>query len=235
MEEQEEGGRRGGPPARVTATRGMNRFTWDMRYPNAVEFPGLIMWAASTRGPAAPPGRYQVRVTAGGATKTHDFEIRRNAAVPGVTDADLQAQFALAMQINQRVSEANRAVIRIRSIKEQIADRMGKSNDAPLKTTGQSLIDKLTAVEGEIYQHRLRSGQDPLNYPIRLNNKLAALQGTVESGDYRPTDQAQTVFKELSSRLDQELARLDALVTKDLTAFNRSLEAAGQAPIKDGE
>jgi photosystem II stability/assembly factor-like uncharacterized protein len=232
MEEGEEGPRRGGPAPRVTATKGMNRFTWDMRYPNAVDFPGMIMWAASTRGPAAPPGRYQVRVTAAGVTKTQDFEIRRNAAVPGVTDADLQAQFTLARQISERVSEANRAVIRIRSLKQQITERTGKAGSADIKTAGQALTDKLTAVEGEIYQHRLRSGQDPLNFPIRLNNKLAALQGTVESGDYRPTDQALAVFKELSGRLDRELARLDGLVKTDLAAFNTLLEGAGLAVVK---
>ena len=229
-EEGEEGPRQG-PPARVTGAKGMNRFTWDMRYPNAVEFPGLIMWAASTRGPMAPPGKYQVRVTAGGAAKTQDFEIRRNAA-SGATDADLQAQFTLARQISERVSDANRAVIRIRDIKEQITDRIGKAGDASLKADGQTLIEKLTDVEGEIYQHRLRSNQDPLNYPIRLNNKLAALQGTVESGDYRPTDQSLAVFKELSGRLDKQLARLDALVTSDLAAFNKLLEAAGLVEIK---
>jgi len=210
----------------------MNRFTWDMRYPNAVEFPGLIMWAASTRGPMAPPGRYQVRVTAAGATKTQEFEIRRNAAVPGVTDADLQAQFTLARQISDRVSEANRAVIRIRDVKQQIADRIGKANDAAVKSGAQSFADKLTEVEGEIYQHRLRSSQDPLNYPIRLNNKLAALQGTVESGDYRPTDQSVAVFKELSTRLDKQLARLEALLKTDLATLNTSLTAAGLQAIK---
>jgi photosystem II stability/assembly factor-like uncharacterized protein len=231
--EAEEGdeGPRQGPAARVTATKGMNRFTWDMRYPNAVEFPGLIMWAASTRGPMAPPGRYQVRITAGGAAKTQDFEIRRNAAVRGVTDADLQAQFTLARQISDRVSDANRAVIRIRDLKGQIADRLTKTSDASLKSAGASLTEKLTDVEGEIYQHQLRSSQDPLNFPIRLNNKLAALQGTVESGDYRPTDQAYAVFKELSARLDKQLARLDALVKGEVAAFNKSLAAAGQPPI----
>jgi photosystem II stability/assembly factor-like uncharacterized protein len=231
--EAEEGdGPRQAAPARVTAAKGMNRFTWDMRYPNAFEFPGLIMWAASTRGPMAPPGRYQVKVTANGVTRTQDFEIRRNAAVPGSTDADLQAQFTLARQISERVSEANRAVVRIRELKEQITDRIGKANDAAIKSTGQSLVDKLTDVEGEIYQYRLRSNQDPLNYPIRLNNKLAALQGTVESGDYRPTDQSYAVFKELSGRLDKQLARLEALTKTDLAAFNTALEAAGQPPVK---
>jgi len=235
-EEGEEGGFRFQQAApRVGNAKGMNRFIWDMRYPNAREFPLMIFWAASTRGPAAPPGRYQVRVTAAGLTRMQDFEIQRNPSVKTVTDADLQAQFALAMQISERVSEANGAVMRIRDFKQQIADRTGKSSDATLKSSGQALVEKLTEVEGEIYQHRLRSGQDPLNYPIRLNNKLAALQGTVESGDYRPTDQSYAVFKELSGRLDKQLARLEALVKSDVAALNAALTAAGLAPLKDSK
>jgi hypothetical protein len=125
--------------------------------------------------------------------------------------------------------------VRIRGIKTQIADRIGKASDPSIKSAGETLAARLTDVEGEIYQHRNRSSQDPLNYPIRLNNKLAALQGTVESGDYRPTDQSIAVFKELSARLDAQLGRLDALVKSDIPAFNRQLTAAGLDPIKTSE
>jgi photosystem II stability/assembly factor-like uncharacterized protein len=221
------------PVARVTGKKGMNRFTWDMRYPNAREFPGLIMWAGNTRGPQAPPGRYDVRVSAAGISRTQQFEIRRNAAVPNVTDADLVEQFRLARQINEKVSTANDAVVRIRNIKSQIAERMGKTRNAATKKAGDGLTGRLTDVEGEIYQYRNRSSQDPLNYPIRLNNKLAALQGIVESGDYKPTAQSYEVFTQLSARLDNELARLDALVKGELSAFNRQLTAAGLEPVKD--
>ena len=221
------------PVARVTGKKGMNRFTWDMRYPNAREFAGLIMWAGNTRGPQAPPGRYHVRVSAAGISRTQQFEIRRNAAVPNVTDADLVAQFTLARQINEKVSTAHDAVVRIRSIKSQIAERTGKSRNAALKKAGDGLSGRLTDVEGEIYQYRNRSSQDPLNYPIRLNNKLAALQGIVESGDDKPTAQSYEVFKQLSARLDKELARLDALVKGELAAFNRQLSAARLEPVKD--
>jgi photosystem II stability/assembly factor-like uncharacterized protein len=234
-EGEQGGGRgRGGPPARVSGRQGMNRFTWDMRYPNAREFPGMILWAGSTRGPQAPPGRYRVTLTAGGVSKTQDFEIRRNPAVPAVTDADLQEQFTLARQINDRVTAANEAVLRIRSIKSQIAERNAKASDPKITSAGESLSTRLTEVEGEIYQHRNRSNQDPLNYPIKLNNKLAALQGIVESGDARPTDQSYAVFKELSGRLDKELGRLEALVRSDLPALNALLTGAGLDPIKDG-
>ena len=231
--EEEEGGGRGGPVARVTNRQGMNRFTWDMRGANAREFPGLIMWAANTRGPLVPPGEYTVRVTASGITKSQAFAIRRNPAIPNVTDADLVEQFRLAQRINEKVSVANGTVVRIRSLKDQIADRLGKTSNAALKKAGESFSGQLTDIEGEIYQHRNRSSQDPLNFPIRLNNKLAALQGIVESGDYKPTDQSVAVFTELAGRLDREVARLEALLKSELAALNKRLAAARLEPIKD--
>jgi photosystem II stability/assembly factor-like uncharacterized protein len=232
--DEEGGGGRGGPPARVTVKQGMNRFSWDMRYPSARDFPGLIMWAGSTRGPLAPPGKYQVKLTVEGVSKTQDFAIRRNAAVTAVTDADLLEQFKLARAINEKVGAANEAVLRIRNLKTQIADRSGKSNNQPLKSAAQSLTEKLTDVEGEIYQYRNRSSQDPLNYPIRLNNKLAALQNIVESGDHKPTDQSYTVFKDLSSRLESQFAKLDALAKTDLSNLNKLLAEQKLDPIQDG-
>ena len=208
----------------------MNRFVWDMRYASAKDFPNMIMWAGSTRGPLAPPGTYQVRLTASGETETQSFAISRNPNVPGLTDADLAEQFTLALQIRDKVTQANEAVIRIRSVKDQVADRVKQwaatQKDRKLSKAamlGDALTTKLTAIEGEIYQYRNRSSQDPLNYPIKLNNKLAALQGVVEGGDGKPTEQSYTVFKELSSRLDAELAKLDAVLKADLPAFNKEI------------
>jgi hypothetical protein len=222
-------------PARVPVQQGLNRFVWDTRYPDATTFPGLIMWAGSVRGPMAPPGQYQVRLTAAGGpgaphTKTQSFSIVRSPRI-AATDADLQAQFTLARQINARVGAANDTVIRIRSLKDQIADRSAKANDAKIKAAGEALAARLTDVEGQIYQYRNRSSQDPLNFPIRLNNKLAALQGIVEAGDNRPTDQSHAVFKELSDRLDAQLARLEALIKTDLAAFNTQTKRKKLAPV----
>jgi hypothetical protein len=210
------------PPPRVAVKQGLNRFVWDMRYPDARDFTGIILWAGSTRGPLTPPGQYQVRLTAAGQTKTQPFTIVRSPLVRA-SDADLHAQFALAKQISDKLSAANAAVVRIRELKTQIADRLTKTKDTRLAGAGGALTQKLTEVEGEIYQYRNRSSQDPLNFPIRLNNKLAALQGIVESGDAKPTDQAYAVFTELTSQLDRQLARLDALVAGELVSFNREL------------
>jgi hypothetical protein len=226
------------PPPRVAVKQGLNRFVWDTRYPDAKDFPGLIMWAGSVRGPAAPPGQYQVRLTATGAfggvqsaqTKTQPFAIVRNPKISS-TDADLHEQFRLASQISAKVTTANEAVLKARSIKEQVSDRATKAKDAKITSAAEALNGRLTDVEGEIYQYRNRSSQDPLNFPIKLNNKLAALQGIVESGDYKPTDQSYEVFKDLSAQLDKQLNRLDGIVKDDLATFNQQLARKKIDPV----
>jgi hypothetical protein len=122
-------------------------------------------------------------------------------------------------------------VVRIRALKTQIAERAEKASDAKIAAAADALASKLTDVEGEIYQYRNRSSQDPLNFPIKLNNKLAALQGIVESGDYKPTDQAYAVFKDLSAQLDRQLARLDAIVAGDLNGFNALIGKKKLPPV----
>jgi hypothetical protein len=191
------------------------------------------MWAGNVRGPLAPPGTYQVRLTALGETKNASFEIARDPRLTGVSDADLQEQFKLALQIRDRLSQANGAVQRIRALKDQITARRDEAGDARVTGAAETLTTKLTDVEGEIYQFRNQSNQDPLNFPIKLNNKVAALMGVVESGDGRPTEQAYVVFRELSAKLDAELTRLGDLVKTELPAFNRLLTGRKLRPVVD--
>jgi photosystem II stability/assembly factor-like uncharacterized protein len=231
-EGEEEGGGRGGPPARVTTKAGMNRFQWDMRHAPGRDFPGLIMWAAQNRGPVALPGTYQVKVTAGGATQTRPLTIAKDPRT-NVSDADLQAQFTLATEIRDKTTAANETVLRIRHLKAQAKDRAEKGKNAKLTAAGEAFQTALTAIEGEIYQYRNQSNQDPLNYPIKLNNKIAALQGIVESADGKPTAQSYEVFKELSARLDAQFAKLTAALKADLPALNKLVASRKLAAIKD--
>ena len=212
---------------------GLTKFTWDLRYPGHTTFPGMILWSAGNQGPMSVPGPYQVRLTADGKTFTESFTIAKNPLYADVSQADLEAQFALAMQVRDRTSAANEAVIRIRDIRKQADDRLKQAGKegARLAPAADALKAKLAAVEEEIYQVRNQSGQDPLNFPIKLNNRLAALRRSVETGDARPTDAAYVVFKELSAELDAQLARLAEIERTDLAAFNRRLQAAKLPPI----
>jgi hypothetical protein len=213
------------PPPPPTVHAGLNRFEWDLRYPGATDFEGMIIWSARpTRGPKAPPGRYQARVTTGDHTQTVSFDVVMDPRLKGVTSEDLQEQFELASQIRDKTSTANEAVIRIREIRDQVNDRMEGSADERLQSSAKSLLDKMAEIEQELYQVKNRSNQDPLNFPIKLNNRLASLRRSVENGDARPTDGAYKVFEELSAELEGHLRNLASVLDTDLPAVNRELE-----------
>jgi photosystem II stability/assembly factor-like uncharacterized protein len=226
-----QGGRgRGGPPA-VSLQPGVNRVNWNLTYPGATTFPGMILWGASTNGPAAVPGTYQVRLTVDGQPQAQPLVVRRHP-LRSATDADLKEQFDLAIRIRDKVSEANQAVIDIRLVKEAVAERTAKSPDRGLEAAAGTLTKNLTAVEEAIYQTRNQSGQDPLNFPIRINNRIASLNRVVNNGDGKPIGAAYEILKEVSAELKVETDRLAQVLAKDLAAFNVEATRLGLVPIE---
>jgi len=149
----------------------------------------------------------------------------------GVTLADLQEQFGLAVKIRDRTSAANEAVIRIREVRGQVEDRLQQSNDRQLAEAAERLLAGIGAVEEDLYQVRNRSRQDPLNFPIKLNNRLASLRRSVENGDARPTDAAYVVFEELAAELDAHLVILRGQWDSGLAELNRILRRLGLEPV----
>jgi hypothetical protein len=207
----------------VVKKAGMNRFVWNMRYPDADDFPGMIMWAGTTAGPSAAPGTYQVRLTVGERSLTESVEIRKDPRIPA-TDADLREQFDFLIRIRDRVSEANDAVKRIRDIRGQMDGAVKRAEGQPyadeISEEAETIKAALSEVENEIYQTKNRSRQDPLNFPIRLNNKIAGLTGVVGSTDAKPTQQSYDVFEDLSSQLQVQLDRLNEIIETDIPRFN---------------
>ena len=230
--DEQGGGRgRGNAPPAASLAPGLNRVNWGLTYPGATTFPGMILWGASTNGPAALPGAYQVRLTVDGAVMTQPLTVRRHP-LRSATDADLKEQFDLALQIRDKVSEANNAVIQIRKIKDDVASRTKESSDSSLKAAAERLVTNLTAVEEEIYQTRNQSGQDPLNFPIKINNRIASLNRVVNAGDGKPIGSAQEIFTDVSAELKVQTDRLEQVLTTDLAAFNTEAKRAGVAVIE---
>ena len=219
-----------------TTAKGLNTFTWDQTYTGATVFKGMIIWSGRPqRGPKAPPGSYQIRMKAGGEEQTRPFRIVMDPNLKGITEADLQEQFELASQIVQKTSAANEAVIRIREIRGQIDSARARLPAAEYEATIKPFLAKLAAIEEELYQVRNQSGQDPLNFPIKLNNRLASLRRSVETGDARPTDGAYKVFGELSAELDKHLGDLEAALQGGLPGVNAVLTKGGIEPIPSGQ
>jgi hypothetical protein len=196
----------------------------------------MILWAAGVQGPTAPPGAYQVRVAVNGRSiGTQRFRLVADPRLRGVvTQADHAAQFRFLQRVATRFGEANDAVKTIRFVRSEVEDRRGRLNGetrAEFDQHAAPMGGELASVEDSVYQTRSRSNQDPLNYPIRINNKLAALMGMVGGADGRPTAQAVEVFGRLDAQLDRELGRMRAAFLTHLPRVNSTLRAAGLPEI----
>ena len=226
------------PPPRAANKAGMNRFAWNLRMPDAVGFQGMIMWAGGTFGPMLPSGAYSVRLVVGdkGEAQTESFALLKDPR-SGATQADIDEQFGLLTQVQDKLSEANNGVRTIRNVKAQLAERQQQvpaDRRVALDKFAGSLVGQLSAVEGEIYQVKNQSGQDPLNYPIKLNNQIAALAASVGAAEARPTKQSYEVFKVLSDALGVQTAQLKTVLDAPLASVNRELERLGQPAIVPG-
>jgi photosystem II stability/assembly factor-like uncharacterized protein len=227
--EDEGEGPRGGGFTKLPAEVGLNRFVWDMRYADASRFPGLVMWAGSVRGPMAVPGAYQVRLTVDGKPVTEMFAIKKDPRLK-FADAEYAEQLKLLLEIRDKLSAIHDGITRIREARKQVDDLSARWKDdargKKIIDTGKALNDKMKQVEETLYQTKNQASQDPLNYPIRLNNKLAALGGVVAEGDGAPTAQDYVVYKELAAEIDPQLKKLDDILKKDLEEFNKTVHDA---------
>jgi hypothetical protein len=217
---------------RVSAEAGLNRFVWDLRYPDARGVPGDATTERSLTGPLALPGTYQVQLSVGGQTYTAAFGLLRDPRV-SATQADFEAQLDLLLRIRDKLSDTHDAINRLRSIRQQVEEWVRRAEVVPNGQTAEAvgkaateIEEKLTAIEEELIQSRARVQQDQLNFPSRLNAKLSALTSVVASADGAPTQQAYDVFRELSTRIDQQLIRLQEAIEKDVTAFNELIRTS---------
>jgi len=225
-----------GDQPRVATEAGFHRFVWDLTWPESKGFPGMILWSAQGGGitPVATPGRYQARLTVGDQVFTQAFELLKDPR-SSATQEDLVAQFDFVTACRDKVNAAHDAIRRIRELRGQLDDlkkRHKKEEGAEAVLDAAKELDKkMTAVEEALYQTKNRSSQDPLNFPIRLTDKLSGLAGSASLGDSRPTAQAVVIQKELFTAIDAELEKLREVWEKDLPKLNQLAKEKGVAPV----
>ena len=207
---------------------GLHRFNKNLSHPPFHSFSGMVLWSGFPQEIPCPPGMYTVKMNVDGDVQSKNFKVLKDPRV-AASEKDLVEQYRFSLQIVDRISEANDAVIRIRDTKSQI-DKVVKA-DASLKPAADALELKLSEVEDAIHQGKSKAGEDPLNFPVRLNDKLAGVQSAVQSGSMKPPAQTYAVFNMLSKQLQVRLDKLKDIEAKDLAAFNSTLKAKGVAAI----
>ncbi|MGD0694191.1 MAG: glycosyl hydrolase [Terriglobia bacterium] len=214
------------PTDLIPAEAGLNRFNWDLRYEPPTRIPGAIFGDYKPAGPLALPGHYQVKLTVKGQSQTVPLEVKLDPRVKA-SEADLQKQFELEMKLRERVNDAHAAVNQMRDLRVQLQGlRQRLAHDPQAKAivaAAEALDKKMTPVEEELTQPKIKSSEDSLNYPLKLDAKLIALAAVVESADTAPTKQSYELLDALSRQLDAQLARWKEIVSNDVAALDEMI------------
>ena len=208
---------------KLKVKKGGNTFVWDTRGKGAEKLKGMIFWWASFSGPKAVPGEYKVQLVVNGATQTKDFTIvpdpRAEASI-----ADMQKQYNFITEVNATVNKAHTSIKKMRKITAQLSafEKQYKDTEATkeLVEKAKTMREKLENIEKELYQTKNRSNQDPLNFPIKLTNKLAHINSLIGLDDFAPTDQDIAVKNELTAKINTQLTAFNKVLDDEITAFN---------------
>ncbi|MBW4969947.1 VPS10 domain-containing protein [Croceibacter atlanticus] len=208
---------------KLDVEQGVNLTTWDTRSKGAEVLDGMILWWANLDAPRAYPDTYKVRLNVNGKDEEQSFEIIPNPNSES-TAADMKAQYEFISDVNETVDKAHKSIKNIRAINKQLKDFQEQYKDdertEELREKAKKLQDDFTAIEEALYQTKNRSGQDPLNFPIKLTNKLGHLNSLVGMGDFAPTEQDKAVKRELEQQINAELVKFDNLVSQEISTFN---------------
>ncbi len=210
---------------KIDAVKGMNQFVWNMNYPPAEKIDGLILWHGTVPGPKAAPGQYFYKIKAEKDSVEGSFTIKANP-VYNVSQQDYEDQFNFLITIRDKFSEIQKAVRNIRDIRTQINDftaRQGKDIPKEIKQQADTINKQMTVIEEALNQTKAKSGQDVLNFPIRLNDKISGLYDFASNGNSAPAKQVKDAYTELSSQADVQLNKLKKLMEDDLPKFNQAI------------
>ena len=198
----------------LSPKNGGNRLIWDMRYPGFKSFEGMVLYSSPNVGPKATPGKYNIKMTYNDMVFQEEFEIVKDPRVK-ISQADYQDQLEFLIDVRDEVSRANQQIIDIRRIKNNMSFILDKTKDNnELQEMINKYLDDISVVENNIHMTKNQSRQDPLNFGIRINNRIAFLLADSQRGDYPPTDQSKEFFSQVKEELDIEVTNLKAIIEK---------------------
>ncbi len=211
---------------KIDISAGMNRFAWDMMYPSADKIDGQIIWHGNVPGPKAAPGNYFYSIHAGKDSVEGSFAIKANP-VYNLTQTDYENQFNFLISVRDKFNEIQKAIKNIRDIRRQLnefTEKQGKDIPKAVKESADSINKQMTIIEEALHQTKAKSGQDVLNYPIRLDDKISGLYDFASSGNAAPARQVKEAFAELGAQADVQLNLLKKIINEDLLTFNHLIK-----------
>ena len=204
---------------------GGNRLIWDMRYPGFKSFDGMVLYSSPNVGPKVTPGKYNLKMTYNNTVITKELEIVKDPRVK-TSQEDFEKQLEFLIEVRNEVSRANQKIIDIRKIKSDMSFIKDKTdNNVSLKTMIDEYLIDLSIIENNIHMTKNQSRQDPLNFGIRINNRIAFLLADSQRGDFAPTDQSKEFFKDVKKELDIQVDSLIEVINNHSQKIKDYIEA----------
>jgi hypothetical protein len=213
----------------IPANEGMNRFAWDLRCDDPIQIPGAFYSGNGPKGPLALPGDYQVKLTVGGKSQTVPLHLAIDPRTKGA-EAALQKQFALAVQVNGRISQLHQAVNEIRDLRSQIKDLHTRFGDdqrlKPAFDAADELEHKMSAVEQQLIQVNMKGSEANLAFPTMLNERFDTFSHLIDAGDTTPTKSQLNIFQMLNGQLEEQLKKWRQIKSEDVTRVSGIIKQA---------
>lgn len=234
--ETKKGGKRkkkGRKKPSIKAAPGMNLFAWDLQRQLPTRVPGAVGWPPLRAGPRVLPGTYRVVLQLGDAKAEKTLVVRRDPRL-AISDEDLADAAAHADDVYDTLDRVHKAVNTIRGLRAQVRGTKQRARKAGLwkkiRAQAEAIEKPIRAIEDALIQSKSKSPQDPLNYPVRLNDKLTMLLGQ-NDGDPRPTQGQRDVLASLKERVQVQLDALDKVLGEQVPAFNKAVAEASVPAI----
>jgi hypothetical protein len=207
---------------KIDVSKGMNQFVWNMLYPPAEKIDGLILWHGNVPGPKAAPGNYSFKIKADKDSAEGNFIIKANPTYK-LSQQDYEDQFNFLISVRDKFNDIQKAIRNIRDVRKQIDDFTGKQGrelPADIKQQADTINKQMTTIEEALHQTKAKSGQDVLNFPIRLDDKISGLYDFATSGNAAPAKQVKDAYTELAAQADVQLNALKKIMETDLVKLN---------------
>lgn len=199
--------------------KGANLFNWNLRYSDVKDFDGMVLWWASMNGAKVLPGIYRVSLNVNGDIQIKQFDVYKDPRLD-ISDADYLEQFEFTQAVNKKVTQAHETIIEIRRLKKQMSEFAENHSIDTIQTKISEIDSMLTDIEESLYQTKNKSNQDPLNFPIKLTNKLGHLNSLIQVGDGKPTQQMYAVRNELIKKIDKNIFSFERIRDNEIKELN---------------
>jgi hypothetical protein len=217
-------------PQPLSKAAGMHRFVWNLRYadPQAMHpqspynYPIAAIVGSTPlppQGPLVLPGKYEVRLKAGGQVFRQTAEVKMDPRVTAARN-ELQSSLELQLKISALLGKNFDGYQQTKQLRARLAELMKRPKEDPIAVAASSLDAKVAAIAGEATAILETPKTASFN---AVNDTLTALMALVDGADFAPSEESFAAWRRICKGSNEAFAAWQELKNKDVVALNTLL------------